>query len=188
MTNLIPCDSIFRQGVSLNIFFVDTDPKICAQSYCDKHVIKMIVETAQLLSSAHHLANSTVKESVYRLTHKNHPCSIWVRQSKENYKWTLALLYELIYEYEKRYQRYKHKTKEKMIYLRIVPDLPEIDFSEPPQALPIHFKRKSSVEAYREYYVNDKMRQKWCAFKDGLPNLWLTWENNKLNHELFRRK
>lgn len=68
----------------MNIFILDTNPKIAAQYHVDKHVVKMILETAQLLCSAHWLNGS---EAPYKLTHKNHPCAIWTRECVENYNW-----------------------------------------------------------------------------------------------------
>ena len=72
----------------MNIFILDLDPQSCAEAHCDKHVVKMILETAQLLSSALWI---TGVEAPYRLTHKNHPCAIWTRESLDNYMWLCQL-------------------------------------------------------------------------------------------------
>lgn len=60
----------------MNIFYLDKDPKLCAQYHCDKHVVKMILESAQLLCTA---VNEAAGKEVapYKSTHVNHPCSIW---------------------------------------------------------------------------------------------------------------
>jgi phage-related protein len=79
----------------MNIFILDKDPKKIAMYHNDKHVVKMIVETAQLLCTAHHVSG-TNGDIPYRKTHQNHPCSIWARESIENYNWLLTLLKELL--------------------------------------------------------------------------------------------
>ena len=86
----------------MNIFILDTDPKLCAQYHNDKHVVKMILETAQLLCGVHHMLETKL-EIPYKLSHKNHPCSIWVRECLENYVWLCDLGIELCLEYTHRY-------------------------------------------------------------------------------------
>ena len=68
----------------MNIFILDKDPKTAAEYHCDKHVIKMILETAQMLCTAHW---ETGSQAPYRATHKNHPCTKWTRLNTSNYKW-----------------------------------------------------------------------------------------------------
>ena len=65
----------------MNIFMLHQEPQIAAQYHCDKHVVKMILESAQLLCTA---LNEAGVPMPYRVTHKNHPCSIWVRESRAN--------------------------------------------------------------------------------------------------------
>ena len=72
----------------MNIFVLDRDPEIAGSYHCDKHVLKMIIESAQLLSNSHNL---TGKEGPYRLTHRNHPCTKWVMESIANYRWLVKL-------------------------------------------------------------------------------------------------
>ena len=66
----------------MNIFFLDNDIRKCAIYHCDKHVVKMTLETAQLLCGVHHIIGG---DAPYKLSHKNHPCSIWARESLSNY-------------------------------------------------------------------------------------------------------
>ena len=68
----------------MNIFFLDYDVKKCAEDHCDKHVVKMILETAQLLCGVHHATEQETPNVPYKLSHKNHPCAIWSRQSLTN--------------------------------------------------------------------------------------------------------
>ena len=81
----------------MNIFYLSRSPVEAAKMQCDKHVVKMILETAQLLSTAHHeLDGASV---AYKPTHKNHPSAVWVRSSSDHYRWTVAHLEALGSEY-----------------------------------------------------------------------------------------
>ena len=138
----------------MNIFFLDWDVKKCAEYHCDKHVVKMILETAQLLCGVHWVLG---KEAPYKLSHKNHPCSIWARSSIENYLWLCELGLELCQEYYSRYNKI-HKSKQIIEWCVInKPQLPDIPFTEPPQAMPDHCKiDNNSILSYRNYYMMEK--------------------------------
>ena len=74
----------------MNIFYLDRNPVIAAQMMCDKHVVKMILESAQMLSTAHRVLDGDDRANetgLYKMAHKNHPSTIWVRASSENYRW-----------------------------------------------------------------------------------------------------
>jgi len=137
----------------MNIFFLSEDPKECAQFHNDKHCVKQILETNQLLCGVHWMLG---KEAPYKLTHKNHPCSIWARTSLSNYLWLCELGLELCYEYTYRYGR-RHKTQEVNEWcLDNKPNLIDIGFTEPPRAMPDEYKVDSVVESYRNYYIGAK--------------------------------
>ena len=68
----------------MNIFYLHKDPRICAQMYCDKHVVKMIIESAQMLCTTHHILGAAAP---YKKIHVNHPCTVWTRESIDNYNW-----------------------------------------------------------------------------------------------------
>ena len=91
----------------MNIFVVSDDPFKCAKALDDLRLNKMVLETAQLLSTAAHLTGSTV---TYRPTHVNHPCSVWVRTSINNYMWTMLLFDALCEEYLRRSNK-RHKCE-----------------------------------------------------------------------------
>jgi hypothetical protein len=103
----------------MNIFFLSLSPKEAARLHCDKHVVKMIIETAQMLYSAHWMLNPEgLKPTAYKIAHKNNPCSIWVRTSLTNYLWLASLGYWLCKEYNHRYGDHKvHKTAEHILWL-----------------------------------------------------------------------
>ena len=95
----------------MNIFATSTSPKESAQFLDDKRVVKMTLESAQMLSTAIHLSDSpnNIKEKLYKATHKNHPCSIWCRENRSNYIWLYNHFIELGNEYAKRYGKI-HKS------------------------------------------------------------------------------
>ncbi|KLT21812.1 hypothetical protein wVul_1557 [Wolbachia endosymbiont of Armadillidium vulgare str. wVulC] len=141
---------------------------------CDKHIVKMPLETALLLSSVFSIALKTQNPLVsitdqnievpYKLTHKNHPCSLWARQSKGNFYWLIEYGKELCKEYTLRYKR-KHKSEEVIDWCDSNKDLlifQSTDMQAFIQALPDQYKCSSAVEAYRGYYLKEKMRfAKW---------------------------
>lgn len=155
----------------MNIFLLHIDPKKCAQMHVDKHVVKMILESVQLLCSAHHLHNSGYTPP-YKLTHKNHPCAIWVRTSASNYKWLCNLFAELCAEYTHRYGKI-HKCQSYLEELTTnIPAIPDIGLTTFALAMPEHLKsigydktlefnsdmQQKCVESYRNYYNTEKTR------------------------------
>lgn len=150
---------IFISENEMNIFFLHINPKQCAKWHVDRHVIKMILETAQLLCSAiwicgYEDANKEVNPP-YKLTHSNHPCAIWCRANKENWNWLKELGLALCEEYTFRYGK-KHKTQS-IIENLVCPKLKNEPFFEPPQAMPEQYKIKNdSIMAYRLLYAIGK--------------------------------
>ena len=143
----------------MNIFYLSHCPEEAAKMQCDKHVVKMILETAQLLSAAHRLLGSNVADDVYKLTHKNHPSAVWVRQSTENYDWTYQHFMALCREYTHRYGKI-HLTQTKMAKLlcHYPDDLPFGYFTFPPKCMPDQYKdgSKSPINSYQAYYYGVK--------------------------------
>ena len=142
----------------MNIFFLDRNPTICARYHVDKHASKMVLETAQLLSTAHHLKDSPFVSSVYRMTHKNHPSSVWVRESKAHYEWLYTLFIELNTEFKHRYGKdHLSYTKLDQYLCRIPPGIVEDSWlRDPPQCMPSEYHDESAIKAYRSYYTYGK--------------------------------
>jgi hypothetical protein len=142
----------------MNIFFLDFDPDNAAKFHCDKHVVKMILESAQLLYSAHHMIDNTIlPNDAYRKTHVNHPCSIWVRESSYNYQWLCRLGLALCQEYTYRYGKI-HKTQRHLEWLsQHVPDIPDNGMTMIRQAMPDEYKVPHPIQAYRKYYIENKL-------------------------------
>jgi len=163
----------------MNIFYLHNNVQTCAEMHNDKHCIKMILEYAQLLSTAHRFLDGTQstgvsdsgrkkvryvlpdnRESIlYSATHINHPSAIWCRQSNSNYMWLHNLLESLCLEYTFRYGRvHKVDSSGLMQVLKRVPtNIPQGPFTEPTPAMPDDVKVKgNSIASYRNYYRDYK--------------------------------
>lgn len=137
----------------MNIFVLDNDQSKCAKYHCNKHVVKMILESAQLLCSAHWM---TGNEAPYRKTHVNHPCAVWTRESADNYLWLCKLGKELCSEYSHRYGK-RHKTEDVIDWLiEHKPELPNDGLTKFAMAMPEQYQSDSIVESYRNYYLGEK--------------------------------
>jgi hypothetical protein len=146
--------------VNMNIFFLDWDTEKCAKYHCDKHVVKMILETAQLLCGVHHMTHQVTHHVThqvpYKLSHKNHPCAIWTRESLSNYLYLCDLGLELCKEYTYRYNK-RHKSQEVIEWcLSNKPNITDKGFTLPPKAMPDEYKVVDVVESYRNYYNGAK--------------------------------
>lgn len=157
----------------MNLFFLDFDPKKCAEYHCDKHVVKMLLELVQLMYTAHHFHKSILPENKYKpIKNYKHPTCLWVCTSLENYKYTSLVAIELAYEYTKRYHKI-HKCQEHAEWLlenvpsfeSEVPEYaPETFFSDKliPLAMPDDCKGYDTVQSYRKYYkVHKRHFVKW---------------------------
>jgi len=141
----------------MNIFYIHEDPFVSAKAMSDKHVVKMILETAQLLSTAHHILNSEIKHLVYKATHVNHPSNKWARESASHYIWLFKHFVALCEEYTKRYHKvHKTETKLKEVLSSIPHQLKDKGFVAPPCAMPDLYKDESSLLSYRRYYEAEK--------------------------------
>lgn len=139
----------------MNIFILDENPIQNVQWYIDKHVVKMILEHAQMLSTAVALTGT---ETQYKPTHINHPCTIWTRQSKQNWLYLRKLTAYLHDEW--RY-RFNHKTQVHKAFQVIIelpiPKLPSIGLTPFAQAMDTQYKISNNpIENYRNYYVQAK--------------------------------
>jgi hypothetical protein len=164
----------------MNIFYLDKNANLAAEYHVDKHCVKMILESAQLLSTAHRVLDGIETTSIsnnrkkriwhlpdereqilYSATHIHHPSAVWVRQSKANYVWLYNLFVELCKEYTYRYDKV-HKCQRELIFLqlaRIPENIPDVAFTEPTPAMPDQYKVPgNSVQSYHNYYNGEKQR------------------------------
>ena len=137
----------------MNIFVLDYNHTTCAQYHCDKHIVKMPLETAQMLSSVYARYE---EEGPYLPVHQKHPCTLWAGSTIENYKWLWNLGNALLKEYTYRYDR-THKCGEILALLRCPPrKLTARGFTKFAQAMPDEYKHPDVVTAYRNYYRGAK--------------------------------
>lgn len=144
----------------MNVFYLDESPFVSASAMTNKHVVKMILESAQLLSTAHHeLDKDNAPPNIYKATHKNHPSAVWARSSLDNYMWLYMHFIALSKEYTERYHKI-HATFDKLNGVLSMPpkNIRDNGFSQPPQAMPDVYKDIDSVQAYRRYYLNEKIK------------------------------
>jgi len=142
----------------MNIFYLDKNPQTAAAMHCDKHCVKMVLEYAQLLSTAHRvLDGDNAPLDLYKIAHKNHPSTIWVRSSKQHYDWLFRLFRKLTIEYGIRYGRIHNSWKKLNRYLEFAPkNIKDKGWTDPPQCMPDHCKEKDTIQAYRKYYLLEK--------------------------------
>jgi hypothetical protein len=154
LTNLLKTTLTLQ--TNMNIFYLSHCPQKAAQVQYNKHVVKMILETAQLLCTAHHELGSSI-DIPYKATHKNHPSAIWVRSSAEAYMWAYEHMLALGAEYTKRYGK-QHLTIAKCrdVLYTLPNGISNADFVQPPQCMPDEYKSECSVDAYWNYYENEK--------------------------------
>lgn len=161
----------------MNIFVLDENPALAAQYLCDKHVIKMVLESAQLLCSVFYTNSNIIPP--YRLTHVNHPCAKWARYSKDNFEWLLKHFHGLLEEYKKRYNK-THKCQQ--IFGWIVNNRQYLSFknvglSDFVLAMPEQYKVNNAVDSYRKYYINEKL--KFAKWKLGNKPKWVKEHRNE---------
>ena len=152
----------------MNIFVLDTNIETCARYHCDKHVVKMILESVQMLCTA---LNKKGFKTPYKSTHQKHPCVLWVEASYDNFTWLKDLALALNEEYRFRFDK---QTDHKSIGV-----LDEISayryesrgITEFAQAMPNEYKvAGAAVEAYRKFYLGEKLHfARWT--KRSIP-LW----------------
>ena len=176
----------------MNIFYLDNNPTTCAQMHVDKHCVKMILEYAQLLSTAHRVLDGTLVDghsktgrkqkryvlsdsrdsTLYSATHINHPSAIWVRKNVENYNWLYDMWVALMDEYTYRYGKI-HATARLKDMLSETPDnITSGSFTEPTPAMPEEYRvAGDSIKSYQNYYLGDKQRM--FSWKNRHEPYWI---------------
>ncbi len=161
----------------MNIFYLHPDPLTAAEMHCDKHCVKMILETAQMLCTAHRSLDGDEqadKLGMYKTVHLNHPSTKWVRGSRLQYEWAFHLFKFLCEEYHYRFKKI-HKTEAKLREALKTPPLAITDdstYTQPPQCMPDQYKvLDDAVQAYRNYYIGEKAYfAKWAYTRT--PEWW----------------
>lgn len=176
----------------MNIFVVDKNPKTAAEMLCDKHIVKMIIESCQMLSAAmdSNYKSEYIKPFLeafghegqppssyygcpqYPKAHMKHPCTLWVRESSANYKWLLKHLRGQCLEYRRRYNKVHKLEGLCMVYSGQFQYLEfEKDTLTPfVQAMPDRYKDSDPVKAYQSYYIYEKFP--FAKWKMGNKPAW----------------
>ena len=177
----------------MNIFILDQDPDTAARLQCDKHIVKMVVESAQMLSTAHRLLDgielikpsksgkTNVKywrlsgpreDNLYKAVHMNHPCTQWTMESTTNYGWHLVHFVALCDEYTYRYGKV-HKSSELIPYLMELPrnikEGPLTPFRLAMGSNPECMFPEDPVKSYRMFYQTKQERFNMNWTKREIP-------------------
>lgn len=159
----------------MNIFILDANPFSIPPMMLDKHAVKMVLETAQMLCTAHRVLDSVDEIKgipLYKAAHVNHPCSIWARENITNYRWLHSHFMALCMEYTHRYGK-THLCASKFLYALSNPpiNIPLGKLTPFAQAMPDYCKSSCAINSYRKYYCMEKssLPQKWTNRK---PPAW----------------
>jgi len=161
----------------MNIFYIHENPYVCAEAMANKHIVKMILESAQILSTAHRVLDgqpythvSKKGRKIKRYNHPlydhrllqsafvNHPCNVWVRESIENYIWLYDHFASLCIEYQRRFNKVHRIDLDLHVRLSFAPNnIPRKQMTKVPQAMPKQYHDNDSIIAYRNYYIAEKL-------------------------------
>lgn len=177
----------------MNIFYVSREPSLAARALCDKHIVRMPLESAQMLSTALQRHEGPV-QGLYKPCHVNHPCTLWAGDSLDQWRWLCEHGKALCAEYTKRYGK-KHKS-EHIIDLadRLVrySSLPSAPFSDPPLCMYEECKIGDVVDSYREFYHQGKSYFAKWAKETKPPDWWdqdyanlYTWNTKEYRKKVF---
>ena len=158
----------------MNIFFLDKTPEKSAKYHCDKHVVKMVLETAQMLCSAYRKHYIVDEDDLYKVAHPKHPMTLWVGHAHMNFKFALDLLKSLSDEYTSRYGKVHKSSRIYDLFTKKYTRWHSWDgcFTKPPQCMPDEYKHEDYVVAYRNYYKGAKKDfAKWDKL-NNTPDWW----------------
>ena len=186
---------IKRIKTKMNIFYLHEDPIQNAKWHIDKHIVKMPIEYAQLMSTAHRLLDGEMylgktaigrnikrwklyderEDILYKASHINHPSAIWVRESIENYFQMYKLYMAVLAEFTNRYGKVHGSSKPSIALIRPPSNIPMVKGTQLPQCMPEICKVKNNpILAYRNYYIVEK-------------NSFASWKNREIP-EWFQTK
>lgn len=147
----------------MNIFFLDRDLRRAVRYHSDQHVVKMALETAQILCS---VLWRYGLEAPYKETHAHHPCVLWAGDSLRHYLWAKRFGMALCNEYAYRFGKV-HKCRAVISSLPDAPDIPDQGWRDPPQAMPEEYRSEDAIGGYRRYYRAEK-----AVFPGKGPATW----------------
>jgi hypothetical protein len=138
----------------VNIFVLDTDIRKCAEYHADQHVVKMILESTQMLCT---VLNENGLRAPYKSTHVHHPCTVWTGASLANWRWLRSLALHLNEEYRYRFDRQTDHSSATVARDLPLPPIRDVGLTEFAQAMPAAYKAPGDpVRAYRQFYIAEK--------------------------------
>ena len=188
----------------MNVFILDEDPIVAAQLQCDRHVVKMILESAQMMSTAHRMLDGhsvkrpsksgkrmvnhwihpdpVLDEQLYKAVHFAHPCTVWTMQTTANYRWHFTHFIGLCNEYKYRYGKtHMTDTKLRRVLSQYPKNLPKkklTPFALAMQHQPQCINRDDPVNSYRSYYNTKQENFKMVWTKRDDPEWFERMESN----------
>lgn len=165
----------------MNIFAVDKNPRTAAEMLCDKHIVKMLLETGQILSTVHRRYGND-DERLYKTTHQKHPSTLWAGDSIANYDWLYQHFVALNDEYWYRYGK-DHLTFKKLneIVWQCPKGMPMKVFTMPTPAMPDDCKTEGDVvKSYRDYYITKQHKFKMVWTRRQIPDWFRFYDNNDI--------
>jgi len=166
----------------MNRFIINYSPELCARDLCDKHVVKMPLEEAQMLCTTVRLHAPEYAEEVglYRAVHQKHPCTIWAGQTRANYLYSLDMFREMCREYTHRYGKVHASWRLYDALVDAAQYLPDGGITPHPECFSEHTDLKSGrpwpIESYRKFYQTMKHRFKMVCTKRDVPD-WFEYQN-----------
>lgn len=163
----------------MNRFILDYSPNEIAKQLCDQHIVKMPLEEAQMLCTAVrvHAPDYAERHGLYKTAYKNHPCTIWCRESRPNFEYAVQLFKSMLEEYTNRYNKHHASGRHLNALTDAIDLMPEGDFTKHPQCFSGHDDCKTNedwpIKAYRKFYAVDKL--KFARYNKGrdMPR-WLS--------------
>jgi hypothetical protein len=168
----------------MNLFILSMCVKECAEYMFDKHIYKIILEAVQMLCTAKQLLEPEYENKIklYKICHKNHPVTIWIRTSLENYMWTISLVESMHEEWKYRYNHPAEKTHSSFLVAMYLKEhaphasaFPQTGLTKFALAMPNKYKVDDPIQSYRNYYRGEEKRRLASWKKREFPPWWLDY-------------
>ena len=155
----------------MNIFDLDENPVKAAQYLCDKHIVKLALESAQILCTVSWECDVSAP---YKSPHKKHPVVIWASETLVNYDWLIEHALAICCEYHIRFDKKIHASQKVIEWCLEHGGRPDCgELSSFAQCMPDKYRSNNAVESYRNYYINEKKYFAKWKLKDRVPNWWI---------------
>ena len=176
----------------MNRFLINYSPELCARDMCDKHVVKMPLEEAQMLCTTVrlHAPEYAEEAGLYRAVHQKHPCTIWAGQTRANYLYSLDMFREMCREYTHRYGKVHASWRLYDALVDAAQYVPDGNITPHPECFSEHTDLKSGrpwpIQSYRKFYMTKQKRFKMVWTKRDMPEWFVPMdvEQDQASHVL----